>query len=98
MADELGRQSRGYILSTQPAFRWITASSKPGVTYEEMADTSDGGSISFATLDAKLGSALTGVAPSDFLRQVQVKKAEALIQAPWLLEAKSSGSWTVTLE
>ena len=62
----------------QAAFRWITALSRPGVTYEEMADTSDGGTISFATLDAKLGSALTGVAPSDFLRQVQVKKAEAL--------------------
>ena len=51
---------------------------KSGVSYEEMADTSFESRVSFATLDAKLSSALTSVAPSDFLRQAQAKKAEAL--------------------
>ncbi len=62
----------------QTAFRWITMLNKSGVSYEEMADTSFESRVSFATLDAKLSSALTSVAPSDFLRQAQAKKAEAL--------------------
>ncbi len=32
--------------------------------------------VSFTMLDAELGSALTGIAPSDFLRQVQWENSE----------------------
>ncbi len=80
----------------QGAFRWITALSRPDVTYEDMADASEGGLVSFATLDAKRGSALTGVARSDFLRQVQIKKTEAITtgavvtgrQILWLMDRR----------
>ncbi len=37
-----------------------------------------GRKVSFAMLDAKLGSALSSIVPSDFLRQAQVKKGGAL--------------------
>ncbi len=52
------------------AFNWITVLGKPGATCDDVADISLDGEVSFATLGAKLGSAVTSVAPLDFLRQV----------------------------
>ena len=46
----------------------------PGVTFESLRATGD----DVATLDAKLASALSHVAPPDFHRALQARKAEAM--------------------
>ena len=82
----------------QGAFRWITALSKPDVTYEDMADTSDGGSVSFSTLDAKLVQRQRELRRQISFVRSRSRKRKQLLRVPWLQGAKSYGSWTVTSE
>ena len=58
----------------QRAFEWMLELTAPGVSFESLGETGD----DMATLDAKLAAALSHIAPPDFQRALQAKKAEAM--------------------
>ena len=58
----------------QRAFEWTLELQNSGATFESLRTTGD----DVATLDAKLGSVLTYIAPSDFQRALRAKKADAM--------------------
>ena len=66
--------------STRPriAFKWINELRARDACYDDFKETTYGNRICFATLDAKLASALATAAPPDFQRTLQARKHEAL--------------------
>ena len=58
----------------QNAFKWVLEISRPAIRYEDLREPGD----DFATLDAKLASALTHIFPPDFQRTLHAKKLDAM--------------------
>ena len=58
----------------QRAFDWIVEVSHHTTSYDILREPGD----DFATLDAKLASALTHIVPADFQRTLHAKKMEAM--------------------
>ena len=58
----------------QNSFKWALEIQNAGARYEDLREPGD----DFATLDAKLASALTHIFPPDFQRTLHAKKLEAM--------------------
>ena len=62
------------LAKPQRAFDWIVEVAQLTATYDILREPGD----DFASLDAKLASALSHIVPADFQRTIHAKKMEAM--------------------